>query len=68
MRRALTIGRDLVRDVLTHVVDNPALEHVYPTVAAAVDAAGGGGHDGPVDGASSRLTSDEFAAVARSRP
>jgi hypothetical protein len=28
--------------VLTHVVDSPSLEHVYPTVAAAVDAAGGG--------------------------
>jgi hypothetical protein len=42
MTRALTIGRDLVPDVLTHVVDNPALEHVYPTVAAAVDATGGG--------------------------
>jgi hypothetical protein len=27
-----------VRDILRHVVDNPALEQVYPTVQAAVDA------------------------------
>jgi anti-anti-sigma factor len=37
---ALVIARDIgkVRDVLRHVVDNPALEQVYPTVQAAVDA------------------------------
>ena len=35
----LLIARDIgqVRDVLRHVVDNPALQHVYPTVQAAVD-------------------------------
>ena len=40
----LLIARDVgqVRDVLTHVVDSPALEHAYPTVAAAVDAVTGG--------------------------
>ncbi len=37
----LLIARDIgqVRDVLSHVVDNPALQRVYPTVRAAVDAA-----------------------------
>ena len=42
--KQLLIARDVgqLRDVLTHVVDSPALEHVYPTVAAPVDAAGGG--------------------------
>lgn len=42
--KQLLIARDIgqVRDVLTHVVESPALQHVYPTVAAAVDAAGGG--------------------------
>ena len=42
--RQLLIARDIgqVRDVLTHVIDDPAFDHVYPTVAAAVDAAGGG--------------------------
>jgi SulP family sulfate permease len=37
----LLVARDIgqVRDVLSHVVDNPALQRVYPTVRAAVDAA-----------------------------
>ena len=37
----LLIARDIgqVRDVLRHVVDNPALAQVYPTIQAAVDAA-----------------------------
>ena len=40
----LVIARDVgqVRDVLTLVVDSPALERVYPTVSAAVDAVTGG--------------------------
>jgi SulP family sulfate permease len=40
----LVIARDVgqVRDVLRHVVDSPALERVYPTVTAAVDAVTGG--------------------------
>ena len=39
----LLIARDIgqVRDVLRHVIDNPALEHFYPTVQAAVDAVPG---------------------------
>jgi sulfate permease, SulP family len=37
----LLIARDTgqVRDVMRHVIDNPALEHAYPTTQAAVDAA-----------------------------
>ncbi|MGZ6869721.1 MAG: SulP family inorganic anion transporter [Frankiaceae bacterium] len=37
----LLIARDIgqVRDILRHVIDNPALARVYPTVQAAVDAA-----------------------------
>ncbi|MFZ0043666.1 MAG: SulP family inorganic anion transporter [Solirubrobacteraceae bacterium] len=37
----LLIARDIgqVRDMLRHVVDDPALDEVYPTVQAAVDAA-----------------------------
>lgn len=36
----LLIARDIgqVRDVMRHVVDNPALEHVYPTTQAGVRA------------------------------
>ena len=39
----LLVARDVgqVRDVLRHVVDSPALQHVYPTVQAAVDAVPG---------------------------
>jgi hypothetical protein len=37
----LRVARDVgqVREVMRHVVDSPALTHVYPTVEAAVDAA-----------------------------
>jgi MFS superfamily sulfate permease-like transporter len=37
----LLIARDIgqVRDVLHHVIDQPTLEHFYPTVQAAIDAA-----------------------------
>ncbi len=40
-RVRLLIARDVgqVRDVLQSVIDDPVLEHVYPTVQAAVDAA-----------------------------
>jgi SulP family sulfate permease len=39
---ALLVARDVgqVRDVRGHESDDPALHHVYPTVQAAVDAAG----------------------------
>ncbi len=38
----LLVARDIgqVRDVLRHVVDNPSLQRMYPTVQAAVDAVG----------------------------
>jgi sulfate permease, SulP family len=38
----LLVARDVgqVRDVMSHVADNPALKAVYPTVQAAVEAAG----------------------------
>jgi sulfate permease, SulP family len=37
----LLIARDVgqVRDILHHVIDDPAIEHFYPTVQAAVEAA-----------------------------
>jgi SulP family sulfate permease len=40
----LLVARDVgqVRDVMRHVADEPALTHVYPTVRAAVEAAGSG--------------------------
>jgi sulfate permease, SulP family len=43
----LVVARDIgqVRDVLRHVVDNPAFARVYPTVQAAVDAVDGAGQN-----------------------
>ncbi len=42
----LLIARDVgqVRDILSHVIDDAALAHFYPTVQAAIDATG---HDQP---------------------
>ena len=45
-RVQLLIARDVgqVRDILSHVIDDAALAHFYPTVQAAIDATG---HDQP---------------------